>query len=167
MNVKHSNPKALKRFLRAQDGAAVVEFVLCVPVLILFFGLIIEFGRLYWGYQSVASGVRDASRYLARIAPIEICLNGGSLSAYEATLKSMIENDWTGGNVLPKQVTIDSVTASHNCVAGTFRTSPAPVATVDVQVTVQFPLGFLLDIFQMPFSSLTATVSDSSRIYGQ
>ena len=133
----------------------------------MFLGLIIEFGRLYWGYQSVTSGVRDATRYLARIAPIEICLHGGSLSTYEEALKAMIENDRSGGSVLPKQVTIDSVTASHNCVTGSFRTSPAPVATVDVQVTVQFPLGFLLDIFHLPFSSLTATVSDSSRIFGQ
>lgn len=165
--MKRFNLPFIKRFARSQDGAAVVEFALCLPLLILFFGLIIEFGRLYWGYQSAVAGVRDASRYLARVAPIEICQSGGSLSSHETALKSIIESDRSGAMVLPKQVSVTGVTASHNCVTGTYRTSPAPVATVAAQITVQFPLGFLLDIFGQPISSLTTTVSDSSRVFGQ
>lgn len=155
-----------KRFARSEDGAAVVEFAICLPVMILFFGLIIECGRLYWGYQSAVSGVRDATRYLARTAPIEICQTGGSLGSRGTALKTMIENDRSGSSVFPSQVSVNSVTVTHNCVAGSFRTSPAPVATVAAQVTIQFPLGFLLDMFQMPITSLTTTVTDSSRIYG-
>lgn len=165
-DVRWSLAPLLKRFRRSEGGAAVVEFVLCLPLMILFFGIMIEFGRLYWGYQSTISGVRDASRYLARIAPIDICLTGGSLSGYEATLKTMIENDRSGTPVLPKQMTVDTVTATYSCVAGTYRTSPAPVATVAAQVTLQFPLGFVLDIFSARITKLTTTVADSARIYG-
>jgi Flp pilus assembly protein TadG len=157
----------VRRFRKSEDGAAVVEFVLCLPVMILFFGLLVEFGRLYWGYQSTLIGVRDATRYLARVAPVDICLTGGSLGHHEAALKSMIENDRAGTSVMPRQVTVNSVTATYACVSGTYRTSPAPVATVAAQVTVQFPLGFALDIFSASISSVTTTVADSSRIYGQ
>lgn len=155
-----------KRFRRSEDGAAVVEFVLCLPLMILFFGIMIEFGRLYWGYQSTISGVRDASRYLARIAPIDICVTGASLSGYEATLKTIIENNRSSTTVLPKQMTVDTVTATYTCVAGPYRTSPAPVATVAAQVTLQFPLGFVFDIFSAKITRVTTTVADTARVYG-
>lgn len=157
----------ITRFRKSEDGVAVVEFVLSVPMMILVFAIVIEFGRLFLGYQSAVSGVRDASRYLARIAPIDICLTGGSLSSYNTLLKNMIEKDRSANSVLPSQFTVTSVTATHSCVTGTYRTSPAPVATVAAQISVQFPLGFLFSIFGNTLAPLTTTVSDSSRIFGQ
>lgn len=157
----------IKKFLKAEDGVAVVEFVLSVPMMILIFAIVIEFGRLFLGYQSTVGGVRDASRYLARIAPIDICLNGGSLSSYNAMLKNKIETDRSANNVLPSQFTVTSVSATHTCVAGTYRTSPAPVATVAAQISVQFPFGSFFSLFGNPLAPLTTTVSDSARIFGQ
>lgn len=159
--------KWIKQFRKAEDGAAVVEFVLSVPMMILIFAIVIEFGRLFLGYQSTVGGVRDASRYLARIAPIDICVTGGSLSAHNAMLKAMIENDRSANTVLPSQFTVTSVSATYTCVSGSYRTSPAPVATVAAQISVQFPMGFLFGLFGHPLSPLTTTVSDSSRIFGQ
>ncbi|SIS82547.1 Flp pilus assembly protein TadG [Roseivivax lentus] len=154
------------RFRRCESGAALVEFVLCLPLMILFFVILIEFGRIFWAYQATTAGVRDASRYLARVAAVDICQTGGNLNTYAAQLRTMIETDRAGNSVLPKQVTVDTVTASHACVAGTFRVSPAPVATVSAQVTMQMPLGALFGIFGNPMSSVTTDISNSARIFG-
>lgn len=147
--------------------------MLVLPMMILFFAIMVEFGRLYWGYQSVVAGVRDASRYLARVAPVDICVGGGTLDSYEATLTTMIEKErLTDTSVLPAQFAIDSVTASYACpeAPGTetweYRTPEIPLATVSAQVTMQFPLGHLFSIFGSSFTSVTTTVSDDARIFG-
>jgi len=154
-------------FRKSEDGVAVVEFVLSVPLMILMFAIVVEFGRLFLGYQATVSGVRDASRYLSRIAPIDICVTGGSLSTYNAMLKDRIENDNSANIVLPPQFTVTSVAATYVCVAGNYRTSPAPVATIDAQIDVQFPFGALFGLFGNELTSLSTSVSDSSRILGQ
>ncbi len=142
------------------------------PIMILFFAVMIEFGRLYWGYQSVVAGVRDASRYLARVAPVDICLNGGSLASYQATLKTMIEKDRTSKSVFPTQIVVDSVSASYACpespstVTWEYRTPEIPLATVSAQVTMQLPLGHLFAFFGSGLSSVTTTVADDARIFG-
>ncbi len=162
----------LRAFRRCPSGAAVVEFLLILPLSILFFGMIVEFGRMYWGYQAAVAGVRDASRYLARVSDIRICQTGGSLDGYEATLKTMIEEDLSGASVLPVQFTIDSVDASYACMAATggapaFLNSPMPLATVDATVTMQLPLGHLFSTFGGRLTSVTTHVADQARIYGQ
>ncbi len=93
----------IKTFYRSTSGAALVEFVIVFPMMILFFVMIVEFGRLYWGYQSVVAGVRDASRYLARVAPVDICRDHPTSATADllqyasyvtaADLKTMIEED--------------------------------------------------------------------------
>lgn len=154
-------------FRKSEDGVAVVEFVLSVPLMILMFAVVVEFGRLFLGYQATVSGVKDASRYLSRIAPIDICSTGGSLGSYDAMLKDRIENDSSANSVLPPQFTVTSVAATYVCVAGSYRTSPAPVATIVAQIDVQFPFGAIFGLFGNELTSLSASVSDSSRILGQ
>jgi Flp pilus assembly pilin Flp len=159
-----------RRFRRSEDGVAVVEFVLCVPLMILILAIVMEFGRLFLGYQSTVSGVRNASRYLARVAPIDICDTGGtggSLSTYETLLQAMIEKDRQANIVLPTKFTVTKVDATYICAVGTYRISPAPVATVAAQITVEFPFGFMFSLFGTPLGTLSTAVSDTSRILGQ
>ncbi|MCB1348871.1 MAG: pilus assembly protein, partial [Maritimibacter sp.] len=59
----------IKTFWQSTSGTALVEFVIVFPMMILFFAIMVEFGRLYWGYQSVVAGVRDAARYVGRVGP--------------------------------------------------------------------------------------------------
>jgi Flp pilus assembly protein TadG len=47
-----------------QKGAAVIEFAITLPLLILIFTGMIEFGRLMWNYNALAKATRDAARYL-------------------------------------------------------------------------------------------------------
>ena len=132
----HGIRSRVRTFRKTTSGAALVEFVLVFPMMILFFAIMVEFGRLYWGYQSVVAGVRDASRYLARVADPEVCITGGSLAGYQATLKTMIEKDRGNTSVLPSQFVVDSVTATYSCPeapsteAWDYRTPEIPLATV-------------------------------------
>lgn len=156
----------IKQFYKSEDGVAVIEFVLSVPLMILLFAIVVEFGRLFIGYQATVNGIRDANRYLARIAPIDICLTGGSFASYNTMLKDRIEKDRNDNNLLPSQFSVTSVTATYSCITGSYRTSPAPVATIAAQVSVQFPLGFLFSIIGDPIGPLTTTISDSGRVFG-
>ena len=48
-----------------QQGTAIVEFALVIPMLVLLTFIAIELGRALMEYNTVAKSVRDASRYLS------------------------------------------------------------------------------------------------------
>ena len=144
-----------------------VEFALVFPVMLLFFAVIVESSRLMWSYQMAIEGVRDAGRYLARIAPVDICQTGGSVAGYTTSLRDIVEDDIGGDGLFPPLVTVNSVTPSVACVPGSYRTDPAPVATVSASLTITFPLGSIFGLFGSALTSVTTTVTDSARIYGQ
>jgi Flp pilus assembly protein TadG len=53
----------LRRFLRATDGAAAVEFAIIAPVFILFCIGIFEAGRMMWIRNSIQTATEEAARY--------------------------------------------------------------------------------------------------------
>ncbi|HEV8695855.1 MAG TPA: TadE/TadG family type IV pilus assembly protein [Lysobacter sp.] len=59
----HRPLQRLRRFLRATDGAAAVEFALVVPVFILFCIGIFEAGRMMWIRNSIQTATEEAARY--------------------------------------------------------------------------------------------------------
>ncbi|AML52377.1 TadE/TadG family type IV pilus assembly protein [Falsihalocynthiibacter arcticus] len=75
--LKHRIKRAFGGFRRDERGTALVELAISLPFALLVFGMIIEGSRMLWAYQSAAAGVRDATRYLARIVPRDICTSGG------------------------------------------------------------------------------------------
>ena len=82
----------LTAFRRREDGAALVEFAISLPMILVVSYCAIDSMRLFWSYQAAVAGVRDATRYLARIAPADICGAGGSLVAYQAQLATIIDS---------------------------------------------------------------------------
>ncbi|WP_170764924.1 TadE/TadG family type IV pilus assembly protein [Ruegeria lacuscaerulensis] len=156
-----------KRFAKNDDGAIIVEFGLVMPVMLLMLALTLESARLMWSYQSVIAGVRDAGRYLSRVAPADICSSGGSVAGLTTTLKGIVENDKHANSLFPPSITVNSVTPSLSCMSGTYRVNPAPVGTVSANITIQIPMGNLLSLFGSGLSSVTTDVSDTSRIFGQ
>ena len=58
---------SLERFRRAERGISSVEFVMCLPILIVMLVVVIDFGRLFIDYHAVSKSVRDATRYLSRV----------------------------------------------------------------------------------------------------
>ena len=58
-------------FLRSvvpdERGAAALEAALAFPFLVLFGAGLFEFGNMFYNFQLMQTGVRDAARYLARV----------------------------------------------------------------------------------------------------
>lgn len=156
----------IKRFAFAESGAALIEFAIMMPMMLLLFAVTIEGGRLMWSYQSVNAGVRDATRYLARVAPGDICSSGGSVSGYTSDLETIVRNTAGGSTIFPSGITVNSVTPSLTCVAGTFRVSPAPVVQVTASLTITFPFAGLFAFAGQSQGTLTKTISDQTRVYG-
>lgn len=155
-----------RRFWRTEDGVALVEFAMVLPLLMLLFAVTVEGGRMMWSYQTVVSGVRDASRYLGRVTPLDLCATGGSVSPYAADLLNIVRNSISGEALLPSGITVNSVTPSLACVATGLRVSPSPVVTVTASVTITFPFAGIFTFFGRTQGALTTTVSDQSKVFG-
>jgi len=159
--------KRLRPLLRDDRGVALVEFALALPIMIFLFAIIIEGGRLMMSYQSAISGVRDATRYLARTAPANICdSSGGSVASYSAQLQTLVTQGLSGNSVFASGVTIDSVTPTFRCVVGTYRGGDAPVAQVTAQITITFPFAGIITWLGGSQPTLVKTVTDQARIFG-
>ena len=70
MMTKQDNPDRrtgvlarLRRFIRAKDGVAAVEFALIGPILIVMILGVVEAGRLFWFQSSLEYQVEEAARY--------------------------------------------------------------------------------------------------------
>jgi Flp pilus assembly protein TadG len=55
------------RFRRDADGAAAVEVGLAFPFIVMFASGLFEYGALFYNFELLQTGVRDAARYLARV----------------------------------------------------------------------------------------------------
>ena len=116
----------LQMFLRNERGAALVEFAIILPMMLIIFAVIVEGSRMMISYQSAISGVRDATRYLSRAVPADVCTTGAPISGYTTQVQTIVGQSTTGNSVFPSYITINSVTPAYTCIVGTYRISPAP-----------------------------------------
>ncbi len=167
------NHHRLKRFVRSTRGATAVEFAILMPIMMVCFGAIVEGARIYWNYQSAVSGVRDATRYLARTTEPAICVGtsttpvaipGGAATAVEIIQR----NVGTGStNLFPNAVSVSNISASFTCPDLNLRTDPTPVAQVQATLTVQLPFSAVFEFFgDRANTQMVSTIIDQSRIYG-
>lgn len=137
-----------------------------MPMLLLLFAVIIDGGRMMWSYQTAVAGVRDATRYLARVAPVDICTTGGSVAGYTATLTGIVQNSIYGNQLFPNGIAVNSVVPSLTCIAGTYRVSPVPIAQVTANLSITFFFSGIFNFAGQSQAAITTTVTDQSRIYG-
>ena len=72
--------RKLLRLKHDDKGAAAIEAALTFPFLVLLASGLFEFGSLFYNYEMIQTGVRDAARYLARV---------GNLPASEAAARNL------------------------------------------------------------------------------
>jgi Flp pilus assembly protein TadG len=156
------------RFWRREEGAILVEFAVTLPLILILAFLSVESMRLFWSYQAVIAGVRDATRYLARIAPADLCTSGGSVTGYAPQLKAIVETTISGAALFPAGVTVTSLTSAHTCITSLgLRQASVPVATVSANVSITMPFSQVLRVIGgAPAATLTTTVRDQARVYG-
>ncbi len=72
-------------FRRAVSGSAAAEFVLILPLMVLFLFTAIELGRALRDYHVVTESVRDAARFLGRAEMTCTALNAGCVACTGVT----------------------------------------------------------------------------------
>jgi Flp pilus assembly pilin Flp len=155
----------IARFRDDQRGAALVEFAMVLPIMLIFFGTTVEGARMMWSYQAAASGVRDASRYLAMVAPIDICTSTTAVSGYADRLKDIVLVSVSGATIYPGDVTINSVTP--RCAQGTHTGLHFGVVEVTASITIDYPFGRVFSLVgNSALPGFTATVTDQHRVFG-
>lgn len=153
-------------FAKDERAAALVEFAIMLPMMLLVFAVIIEGSRLMISFQGAITGVRDATRYLSRVVPTDICVVGGTVTGHSGKLQTIVSQSISGNSVFPTSVMVNSVTPSFSCIVGTYRLSPAPVAQVTANVTITFPFAGIFGLNGSTLMQITTNVTDSSRIFG-
>ena len=182
--------KKILRFSRREEGVALVEFALFLPVFLLSFFVIVEFSRTFFSYQGALSGVRDATRYAARVLDRDVCedLSGTELDitnsdlfkntnevdgSTDALYQIVFRNMDNENSALPSSVELVSVTAKYTCevpVEGTLNQARVPVAEVSARFLITLPLIGLLELNGLngiiPDATISRTIVDRSRIHG-
>ena len=176
--MKHRKPRTpatrrelrlgFSRFCRREDGAALVEFAISLPLILILTFLSVNSMRLFWSYQAAIAGVRDATRYLARIAPADLCTSGGSVTGYAGQLETIVETTISGAALFPAGVTVTSLTPTLTCVTSLgLRQASVPVATVSANLSIAMPFSQILQVIgATPAATINTTVRDQARVYG-
>lgn len=150
--------RGLNRFLRAKKGAALVEFSLLAPVLVMLMCGMCEFSNAMRQYHIMEKGVRDAGRYLARVPMTGCTVNGGAITA--ARNVALTGQTSGGTNLLrtwsdPNTITI-TVAQCFNNSSGTYRGhAQMPV----IQVEARAPYADLGMLSVLGFSAFTLDVT--------
>ena len=55
----------LSRFRRNEAGVQLVEVAIVIPILLMMFGAVAEFGRYFYEYTTLAKGARVGARYMS------------------------------------------------------------------------------------------------------
>jgi Flp pilus assembly protein TadG len=137
---RHRTHRRAYGVLRDQAGSALIEFTIMAPLLLSLVLGISEFGRFLYQYQMVLEGLRDASRYLARLDA-----NDATNQDNAANLATTGTIDGTGDLRVDGWEADDvdfSVTDVDN-TAGTYR-GPAEIEVIEVTTTFDYAdVGFL------------------------
>ncbi len=157
----------ITRLRRCNAGGPMVEFAMILPLLLLFFAVIVEGGRLTWIYQATAAGVRDASRMVARIAPPDACSTGGSGVGYLAPMaEGIVVNRLGGSSILPLGSTLVDFNVTCHQRTGTYRLDPTSVVEVSAQIRIDYLFGGIFGYFDSSLDTLETVIADQSRIFG-
>ncbi len=173
----------IRSFREREEGVALVEFAIFLPLFVLSLYVIIEFSRAFFAYQGAVAGVRDAARYAARTMDPGLCVgqanNGGAIvstgnSGSQDTTYRIIQRSLekqTGSGILPANVSVDTASTSYFCVvpgtAGTYRQAEIAVARVFARIIITLPLSGILEINGGPvIPEITTDIADESRVFG-
>lgn len=134
-----------------QNGTALVEFALILPLMLVLTFITTEFGRAMYQYNTLTKSVRDAVRYASVRTP--------NTQATEVRNLVVYGNPGGTGSPLALGLTLANVPAPIWQTAG----SNPVIGTVTVQITGYafnslFPGAFGLPFGNIPFSTISATM---------
>jgi Flp pilus assembly protein TadG len=150
------------RFRDDRKGLAFVEFALVAPIMLVLFIAVAEGGRVLHHHSIITKGVRDASRYLARMAdPLD--------PVHQTTTENLVLRGAFDGaaplllGYCTSGCTVAITTAEIDNSGDLYRDGPT-VTTVTVTATVAYRGGFFPGWW---FDSATLTATHNQRHIGE
>lgn len=148
----------LRRFLQANGGAALVEFTLIAPLFITMMCGLAEFANAMRQYHIMEKGVRDAGRYVARVAITDCTIPGTAVTTAQ---NLALTGRASGGTALLPSWTDPSTVAVtvSSCVDNTLGSYRGGDDIPVIQITATAPyvdLG-LLDVLGFDDVQLSVT----------
>jgi Flp pilus assembly protein TadG len=157
-----------RAFRDDHSGAAMVEFAISLPLLLLVIAIIVEGSRIAWTHQAAASGVRDAARYIARLAPSDICDGAANILDYQTDANDIVVGRMgdPSDRILPSGVNVIQVVPDLDCADVAYSTDQVPFVEVYVDLEIEFPFGGVFGLIDEPLEPITTRIADRSRIFG-
>lgn len=150
---------------RRQDGVALIEFALVLPLLLLLTVLTTEFGRALYEYNTLVKAVRDASRYLSVQDPSIVTTDPGKITIAKSL--AVYGNPAGSGSPLAPGLGISNV---PNPTWANVGSSPS-INTVTIRITgysfkplISNLFGFTLGnaAGEIPYADISATMRTQS-----
>lgn len=123
-----------------QRGAAAIEFAFILPVLLLIFTGMVEYGRAMWHYDALAKGARDAARYLSTVPTASL----GSEATSATSISRMIVSNAASTAGVAGLAPATDITIS--CAPTACGSAVAPT-TVTVDINYPFVIGGWIPVF--------------------
>jgi len=134
-----------------QNGAALIELALVLPLLLVITALATEFGRALYQYNTLTKSVRDAARYLSMRAPGTDIAQARNLVVYGNTAG-------TGAPLVPG-LSLANVPTPTWASAGTFPTiNTVTVSVTGYTFTSMYASVFGVNFGNIPYSTIRATM---------
>jgi len=128
----------LNRFRRDDRGVQLVELALVLPILLLLFGAVAEFGRYFYEYTTVAKGARVGARYLAA--------KSATNTNWQANAKNLVVYGNTAGTGSPILSGLSTANVTVQYLGGTVGVpDQVKVSIVNYKHTPVFDLGKMLN----------------------
>lgn len=144
----------LGRFRRDEQGVQLLELAIVIPIMLLLFAAVAEFGRYFYEYTTLAKGARVGARYLASKcatgSPTNWRDNGKKVVVFGNTAgtgtpiltgleTANVDVQYTGGTTgVPDMVTVSIINYPHASVfdLGKMLNNPSLSLNVDVKPSV-------------------------------
>ena len=108
----------IRPVFRDEQGGATIEFMICLPLILIAFIFVLEFSMLFWAHHVAANNVRSATRFLARAPLVE-----PFLTQSENMAKTGDVSDTTGPYEWMASSNVDVDTSFNNFTSADFRTN--------------------------------------------
>ena len=137
------NSKLNRIFLRDERGTQLVELAIVLPLVLILFGAIAEFGRFFYTYSTLSKATRAGARYLVSQVP----------GTKDGSAKNLVVYGSTTGTGTPIVGGFDSAKVQITYSAA------AKTTTVSIQNFNYVPLFDLGKLIKQPSLSLSVNVN--------